>query len=129
LYFLGQAASGANWIEKSLKGVAELFHGTWFSQQPASQATVGTIIPFFLPTSADAGDHQEQAEVEGQLRREALRHGTVIFRHRVARYVERAVEIVAQGIGPIERIAELARMCDYVTSYRQQLRTAIEGLA
>lgn len=128
VYLLGQAASGANWGEKSLKGVAETFHGTWFSQTPASQVTVATIIPFVLPTSADAGDHEEQADIEGRRRRTALEHGLVLFRHRVARYVSRAVEIVADGVGPIERITELSRLCDYVLSYRQQLQLAIDGL-
>jgi hypothetical protein len=125
IYFLGQAASGANWTEKSLKGAVDSFHGTWFSTQPASQVRVGTIIPFVLPTEADAGDHEEQAEVAGRLRRETLKHGDIIFRHLVAKYVARAAQIAGQLAGPIERIDELQLLCDYVLAYRAQLQAAI----
>jgi hypothetical protein len=129
IYFLGQAASGADWHEKSLKGgPVDTFHGTWFVQPPASQVTVGTIMPFTLPTDADAGDHEEQEVVAGRRRRDTLQHGTVLFRHRIAHYVERAIQIHAQNIGPIERIDELGLLCDYVDAYREQLRYAIASV-
>lgn len=132
MYFLGQAASGANWKGKSLKGAAvDTFHGTWFAQPPASQVTVGTIIPFVLPTDADAdheGQHDGQEEIAERLRRYTLQHGIIIFRHRLARSVERALEMQAENIGPIERIEELGLLCDYVAAYREQLRSAIASV-
>lgn len=63
--------------------------------------------------------------IAGRLRRELLRHGHIIFRHLVARYVVRAVEIAAEINGPIERMAELTLLCDYVLAYRAQLQAAI----
>jgi hypothetical protein len=130
VYLLGQAASGADWDGKSLKGgPVDVFHGTWFSRQPASTPQVATIIPFVLPTDADAGDHEAQAEVEGRLRRNTLRHGIVLFRHRLAQHVDRALAIREQYASRIERIDELKLLCDYVDSYREQLRSAIASLA
>lgn len=126
IYFLGQAASGGNWPDKSLKGgPVDVFHGTWFAQQPASQVNVATIIPFVLPTEADADDHQAQAEVAGRIRRERLKHGEIIYRHLIAAFVARAIEMHPLEAGPIERFGELALLCDYVTAYREQLRAAI----
>jgi hypothetical protein len=84
-----------------------------------------TIIPFLLPTDADAGDHQEQAIVAGRLRREILRHGDILFRHLVAKFVARAIEIHPLDGGPIERINDLPLLCDYVVAYRTQLQDAI----
>jgi hypothetical protein len=126
IYFLGQAASGANWRDKGLKGgPVDMFHGTWFSRQPASQVIVGTIMPFVLATEADADDHEEQEAIAERFRRELLRHGHILFRHLVAKYVARAVEIAAQVNGPIERVDELTLLCDYVSAYRRQLQAAV----
>jgi hypothetical protein len=123
-YFLGQAASGANWNGKALKGTVDLFHGTWFTRQPACQVRLGTIMPFFLPSDADAEDHEAQEEIEGRLRRYALTHGDILFRHRIARFVDEGHCLASTGVGTIERASDLADIATYVEAYRVQLRAA-----
>ncbi len=125
-YFLGQAATGSNWPVKGLVGRAGVFHGTWFSQVPAAQVRVGTIMPFYLPSPPDADptDYESQEEIEGNLRRLALEHGDLLHRHRVARYLEKGIELHGRGIGPIERIDDLGGVVEFVESYRIQLRNA-----
>ena len=54
IYFLGQAASGADWNSKSLKSAIDPFHSTWFVQPPASHPTPGIIMPFLLSSPSDA---------------------------------------------------------------------------
>jgi hypothetical protein len=129
-YFLGQAASGANWDGKSLKGSIDTFHGTWFSQQPASKADFGIIIPYILPTEADAmdeprNDHEDQEEIEGELRRRSLDFGKLLFRHRVARFVDEGNKLAAQGIQPIERLDHLDQIEGFVKGFQAQLATAM----
>ncbi|MEI7867359.1 MAG: hypothetical protein WCI11_05670 [Candidatus Methylumidiphilus sp.] len=45
-YILGQAASGDDWRNKSIKGAIEAFHSNWFGMQPASTPTPAIFIPF-----------------------------------------------------------------------------------
>jgi hypothetical protein len=125
-YFLGQAASGANWPDKALKGIVERFHGTWFRPAPACQVRVGTLMPFCLPSLADAEDHEDQEEIEGQLRRYTQEHGDVVFRHRIARYVDDGRALV--GVGTIEGLAELDAVAAFVLEYRQKLQAAVDAL-
>ncbi len=129
-YFLGQAASGADWPRKSLKGHVDTFHGTWFSQQPAARPRVGTIMPFCLPSpaDADAADHEAQETIEFELRRFQLEHEELLHRHRVASYLAEGLRLHEAGIGPIERIADLEQIVEYVTAYREQLRAAAATL-
>jgi len=65
LYLLLQAASGANWESKSLIGIIDRFHSTWFVQPPASQALAGIAVPFVLPSKfdADEDDHERQEKI------------------------------------------------------------------
>lgn len=129
-YFLGQAASGANWDGKSLRGSVKKFHGTWFSQEPASDADFGIIIPHILPTDADAmedprDDHEDQAEIEGSLRRRSQEFGKLLFRHRVARYVDEGGKLALQGIKPIERLEHLGEIEGFVKTFQAQLAAAM----
>ena len=45
-YILGQAASGDDWRDKSIKGAIEAFHANWFEIQPSSIPTPAMFIPF-----------------------------------------------------------------------------------
>jgi hypothetical protein len=47
-YILGQVASGKNWIDKSIKGAIEGFHGNWLSPIPASTPISAMFIPFII---------------------------------------------------------------------------------
>jgi len=47
-YILGQVASGNNWLEKSIKGAIEAFHGNWLSPIPASTPISAMFIPFVI---------------------------------------------------------------------------------
>jgi hypothetical protein len=125
-YFLGQAASGTNWTDKALKGTVDLFHGTWFTKEPASKPRVGTIIPFFLPSDADAADHEDQETIDGELRRHVLRHGEVLFRHRIARFVDDGRALA--GVCTVEGAEDLDSVSAFVRAYRQQLQQAASGV-
>jgi len=125
-YFLGQAASGNNWPAKSLKGHVDTYHGTWFLQSPACLARVGTIIPFYLPSDADAEDedHEAQEIIEGKLRRLGFDFPELLHRHRVARYFESGLVLHAKGVSPIEGVAETQRIRTFVDKFRAQLQAA-----
>lgn len=125
-YFLGQAASGKNWPEKSLKGHVDTYHGTWFVQAPACLARAGTIIPFYLPSDADAEgeDHVAQEAIEGKLRRLGHTFPDLLHRHRVARYFEEGLALHARGVAPVEGAAETQRIRDFVDQFRAQLQAA-----
>lgn len=126
-YYLGQAASGANWNTKSLKGSVDQFHATWFAQVPASNPSVGTIIPFVLPSDADAAvGHVDQEAVAGELRRMAARHGDVVYRHRVAMFVDQGLSLAAGGL-EVERAGDLADIQAYVNEYRGLLTAAMSS--
>jgi hypothetical protein len=128
-YFIGQAASGGNWDGKSLKGRVDRFHGTWFSKPPASQLRVGTIMPFTLPSpaDADADDHESQEEIEGKIRLTALDHGDLLHRLRVAYFVTEGAALTAQGIEPIEGLDQFDEVIAYVDAYREQLIEASDA--
>lgn len=129
-YFLGQAASGADWEDKTLKGRADTFHTTWFQRVPASTARVGTLIPFFLSSHADADptDHESQAEIEGAWRRLQSIHGEVLHRHRIAWFLQRGVALHGAQVGPIERVGDLPEIAAFVSAYRLQLQGALAPL-
>lgn len=120
-YFLGQAASGEDWTEKSLKGVVDRYHASWFQKQPASTPTLATIMPFYLVSSADAEGHLSQEEIQARLHRTQAEHSTILHRHRVAKFVEDALGLFAGGVGPIERITGLLGVREYVDAYRARI--------
>jgi hypothetical protein len=125
-YFLGQAASGANWPDKSLLGIAASYHKVWFSKMPASTPLLATIMPFNLPSPADAeaADHEAQDVIEGNLYTTVSIHGEVLHRHRVARFAEKGLELHASSIGPIEGASDFSLVVTYVNNYRAQLQAA-----
>ena len=55
--------------------------------------------------------------------------GVVLYRHRVAHYVDEGVAISSSGMGPIEGISELRQVRSWVDAYRGQLQRAVEGPA
>lgn len=129
LYFIGQAASGANYRTKSVKNAVETFHSTWFEQPPASPPTPGLVFPFVLPNPDDGEDHVSQEVIAGENWRTAKVMGALIYRHRIAHNVDVAHELAAAGIAPIERLAELSRVGEFVTAYIAQLIQAVETLS
>lgn len=127
-YFLGQAATGANWKKKSLKGSVDKFHTTWFAKVPAVTPKVGIIIPFVLPSESDAhGDENLEDAITEELRRFAAWHGELLYRQRVARFVDQGRELHKAGTRPIERIDELREIEKFVSQYQAQLVMAMSA--
>lgn len=130
MYLLAQAASGANWRDKSLKNAIDTFHATWFFQQPASHPMPGLIMPFFLSSPADASDEDfnSQEKIEGEFWRTVKEMGNLLYRFRVARYVDVGVQLHGRGISPIEEIDRLPDVRVWVDTYRTKLQKADEAL-
>ncbi|MBV8756791.1 MAG: hypothetical protein JO257_05940 [Deltaproteobacteria bacterium] len=129
-YLVAQAASGANYPDKSIKNAVGVFHQTWFVQQPATPATPGLLFPFVLRNPKDGEDHVSQQQIEGEHWRTISVMGVLLFRGRLARYIDVAVELAAEdGIKPIERLGELSKVAEWVAAYVPQLIEAVEELA
>lgn len=125
MYYLVQAASGANWVDKSVKSAIAVFHDTWFTQAPASHPNPVIAIPFCLPSPCDAAaaDHEEQSAIAGELWRTSSKMGYLLYRSRVAQYVDDALTLPA-GVR-IEQRENLPNVRLYVDEYRERLRAAV----
>lgn len=131
-YFLGQAAAGLNWGDKTLKGAVGKYHDTWFEKSPAAAPAteIGIIIPFMLPSDADIRedarhDHENQEAIETKLRRATHEFGTLLYRHRVARFTDEAGDLAKKGVKPIERLEDFGKIEKYVTVYQTKLVAAM----
>jgi hypothetical protein len=130
IYLLAQAASGKNWQEKSVKSAVDTYHKTWFHQCPASPPTPAIAMPFCLPSQADnfESDHEVQEQIAGKFWRTATQMGVVLYRNRIAQYVDEAVALAKTGIAPIEQLEALPTVRAYVEKYREQLQAAVKAL-
>jgi hypothetical protein len=131
LYLLGQAASGANWRTKSVKEAIGVYHKTWFIQEPSCEATAAMLMPFFLPSDGDcsADDHQSQEAIAGEFWRTVTKVGKLLYRNRIAHYIDVAVGLASKGITPIERLDALQAIRSYVDDYSKQLQAAVKALS
>lgn len=118
-YLLGQVASGANWLSKSVRGAVELFHKTWFSNPwPASTPTPAMFVPFCVyPTS------------QGESRNERLlfltnKFGYFYYRYMVAPLVKEGISLAekkTEGV-IIERVDEFKNVIAWVDEQLLQIR-------
>lgn len=109
-YLLGQAASGNNWTEKSIKGpVIEAFHHDWFDLHPISTVNPATFIPFNYPADRSVV---------------ARRHGQIVDRVHLSVLVEKATKLRARGNGPIECVDSLENVNAWVRRHRDRVLKA-----
>jgi hypothetical protein len=112
LYLLGQAASGRNWESKSVLTYINLFHGDWFDDHPASTATGAIFIPFMIDDPDD-------------MRRYTRKLGMVFHRGRLPLEAHRVPRGAVGGADRVERLDELAKVKDWLMSYRQRILTSV----
>jgi hypothetical protein len=109
LYLLGQAASGHNWQGKSVKEHIVVFHEEWFEVAPAMQASPALFIP-------------EMLDDEDILRRFTRSHGQIFHRGRLPFDADQAPALAKAGVGPIERIDDVAEVKRWLLDYRKRVR-------
>jgi hypothetical protein len=109
LYLLGQAASGHSWQGKSVKDHITVFHHEWFEITPATQATPALFVP-------------EMLDEEDFLRRITRSHGQIFHRGRLPLDADRAPDLAKAGVGPIERIDDIADVKRWLLDYRKRIR-------
>lgn len=122
-YLLGQAASGKDWKDKSVKSFLDVFHDFWFANKPASNPTAAIFIPCCLPDpDCEVRDHIAQEEIErGHLRYLTHLLGLIFYRYRIPRHADRALSLAADGIGPIERLDSVRDIVIWVGEARRRL--------
>lgn len=125
-YLLGQAGSGRNWNQKSIRDAIAAFHNTWFEQSPASQPTPYLFIPFCLqPGSSRACDfdsQEQRAETLGAAHYLTSTYGNIQYRYRIPLRVQQAVRYSEDGIAPIERLEELGDLQNWLLEFRVRLQ-------
>jgi hypothetical protein len=109
LYLLGQAASGHNWQGKSVKDHITVFHEEWFEVSPAMQPTPALFVP-------------EMLDDEDLIRRFTRSHGQIFHRGRLPLDADQALELAKAGVGPIERIDDIADVKRWLLDYRKRIR-------
>lgn len=125
LYLLGQAASGADWVDKSVVSDSERFHKYWFQRQPATPHQNAMFIPFCLePKGQNQEVNAAQEVLVDHMQRLMHKHGIIFYRYRVACYAAKGLHIHGQGQYLIERVADLPRIVEWVRVYSQTLRAA-----
>lgn len=104
LYLLGQAASGHNWSQKSIKTVIDVFHQEWFEVQPASPPSPAMFIPFYV--------------IGNEMRRRTRQLGHIIDRIRLPYYAAKVPDLVRRGVAPIERHENITDIEAWVRDHR-----------
>lgn len=117
-YLLGQAASGHNWLDKSIMGIIDAFHEIWFEIPPASKSTPAIFIPFnIIPNKAETR--------EERISMLTRKFGSIFYRYRMPPLAKKGLEIskIDQGL-TIERTAELNQISDWVLNVIEKFRKA-----
>ncbi len=98
-YLMGQVASGGNWPGKSLKGVVEKFHDTWFEVKPASTPNPSLFIPFHISAVGDES-------LDDTLLVLTYQFGSVFYRLRIPKLIDKGFAIFQENLHTIERTNE-----------------------
>ncbi|QNA82810.1 hypothetical protein G4G27_01370 [Sphingomonas sp. So64.6b] len=106
-FVLGQVASGANWKDKSIRPDIEQFMALWFQTQPVSHPHPIMFIPFLLDPYL--------------MLNQTPRHGYILDRGRLPAYAAKAFDVVAAGVGPVERLDEAVRIQNWLRDQRAEL--------
>jgi hypothetical protein len=121
-YLLGQVASGADWVDKSVVSDSIHFHKYWFAHQPASQHQDAMFMPFCLePEHSDPADTYERV-LGDYMQSLGYRYGNVFYRYRIARYVADGMRLHKEGQFRIDGASDLPRVAKWVKNYLERLR-------
>lgn len=128
-YAVAQAASGANWRDKSIRTQIDVFHDAWFSRAPATVVQPAMVMPHLLePPDGDDSDGvptqerlAKRVDDFWRLRRE---HGKLLYRLLIAVFVDDSVAVrSSHHVEDANRIGELVT---FVADYRKQVLAAQE---
>lgn len=117
-YLLGQVASGNNWRDKSIKGIIDAFHQTWFDPIPATTPLPAIFIPFDIIPN-------KPATREDQISMLTRKFGNIFYRYRIPFYAKKGLEIskIRQNL-TIERTAEIDKISSWVLDVVEKFRKA-----
>lgn len=125
LYLIGQVASGADWVDKSVIADRHHFHQYWFVDQPGSQPSDAMFMPFGLEPE-DPEDGTEYDDVlKDHMQSVAYRYGTLFYRDRIAKHLADGLQCFDQGEKDIERVQDIAEVVKWVNKYTEKLRAAV----
>ena len=120
-YLLGQVASGNNWKGKSVINDVQVFHRTWFIQDPASTPNPAMFIPFCIDLKQSTNS-SAQDTLRDVLHHLTITFGNVIYRYRLPDLVSRGMLLKSSDPGLIiERYDEFYRVRGFVDGFRSQL--------
>jgi hypothetical protein len=123
-YLLGQVASGADWVDKSVVTDSEHFHKYWFKHQPSCQHQDAMFMPFCLePEQGDPMATYDEV-LKDHMQSLGYKYGNVFYRYRVARHLADGLRLHGQGGHTIERVADLPKVARWVKTYVQRLKAA-----
>lgn len=119
-YLLGQAAAGANWQEKSVKGEIDVFHQEWFSRQPGATPNPAHFIPFCI-------DLDKDCTLQQMLHTHTVRFGEVIFRYKLPFEAQKGLDLHARNDSGIviQRADEIEKIKNYVLDFASTLKLPI----
>jgi hypothetical protein len=124
LYLIAQVASGADWVEKSVKSDREHFHKYWFEHQPGSQSHDAMFTPFGLePEDPEDGTPYDHV-LNDHMQSVAYRYGDLFYRDRLARYFADGLTLVTNGEKHIERVKDIQNIEKWVGEYTKRLKDA-----
>lgn len=108
LYVIGQVATGANWLNKSVVEYIEPFHKSWFSIIPSSSSSPAMFIPFCIPLVGDA-TLTEQLHILTQ------RYGQVYYRYLIPSLADEGYILAHKNRKlKIDRTEDLEHIADWV---------------
>lgn len=111
-YYLGQAATGLNWTQKSVNTEIPSFLNTWYDVRPHD--VKGCMFIPFHPAGNIAGDEDTRL-LEIRRKNDAL--GRIIGRQVLPKYAQMALGLDTSKIRPIERLNERAHVKDWVNRF------------
>lgn len=123
-YLLGQAASGQDWVGKSVKTDSLHFHNYWFSRPPASQHQDAIFIPFCLEPPPPGSGVSYEDVLKDHVQSLMHKYGVVFYRYRIAKFVADGMRLQRGKGQTIERVQDFPEVLKWVRSYRKRLLNA-----
>jgi hypothetical protein len=123
-YLLGQAASGEDWVDKSVVADSKHFHDYWFERRPGSPHQDAMFIPFCLEAVGTDPATSYEDVLKDHMQGLCYRHGIVFYRYRIAQFVADGIRLHRAGQHSIERVGDFSKILTWVESYRKRLLAA-----